>query len=206
MSVLLADDHTMVRQGLVRMLAAEPDFEVVAEAADGETAWQQIRSRAPDLAILDLAMPGMSGTEVARRVGRAALDTRCLLLTMHDDPGTALEAQQAGAAGFVIKDNSFEELTLAARTVSAGGSFMTPAVRARLQALRRAGHRPVPLSDREQQVARLLAAGHSSKQIGLTLGVSPRTVDTYRRRLMDKLGVHTVKEVVRWAVRRGLVD
>jgi DNA-binding NarL/FixJ family response regulator len=203
LSVILADDHAIVRQGLAALLQGVPDISLLAQAADGEAAWELIETHQPDIAILDLAMPRATGIEVARRVEASALDTRVVLLTMHDDAATALQAQQAGVTGFVIKDNSFEELALAVRSVAAGGTFVTPAVRAKLNGLRRSGQRPVALSPREREVVRLIAGGQTSKEIGRALAISPRTVDTYRDRLRDKLGLHTVAELVLYAAQCG---
>ncbi len=205
LGIVLADDHAIVRQGLASLLLAEPDIALLAQAADGEAAWQSIQAHRPDIAILDLSMPRATGIEVTRRVEAAGMRTRCLLLTMHDDPSAALQAQEAGAAGYVLKDNSFEELVLAVRSIAAGGTFVTPSVRAKLRALERNGQRPMALSPRELEVIRLIAAGHSSKEIGRALAISPRTVDTYRNRLMKKLGLHSVADVVRWVVQRGMV-
>jgi DNA-binding NarL/FixJ family response regulator len=204
-NVILADDHAIVRQGLAALLQAEPDITVLAQAADGAAAWDLIATHQPDLAILDLSMPQATGIEVARRVEAAALDTRCLLLTMHDDPAAALEAQEAGAAGYVLKDNSFEELVLAVRTIAAGGTFVTASIRAKLRALQRNGQQHLTLSSREREVIRLVALGHSSKEIARVLDISPRTVDTYRNRLMRKLGLHCVADVVRYAVQAGML-
>ncbi len=205
LGVILADDHAIVRQGLAALLQGEPDIALLAQAVDGEAAWGLIDTHRPDIAILDLAMPRATGIEVARRVQAAALDTGVVLLTMHDDAASALQAQAAGVTGFVVKDNSFEELTLAVRTVAAGGTFITPAVRAKIRALQRTGEKPAALSPREQEVIRLIAAGQSSKEIGRALAISPRTVDTYRDRLRDKLGLHSVAEVVLYAVQCGML-
>jgi DNA-binding NarL/FixJ family response regulator len=205
LGVILADDHAIFRQGLAALLEGEPDIEVLAQAADGEGAWRVIETHQPGIAILDLAMPQATGIEVARRVQAAALDTRVVLLTMHDDGATALQAQEVGVAGFVVKDNSFEELALAVRSAAAGGTFVSPTVRAKLNTLMRSGERPVALSPRERQVVRLIAAGQSSKEIGRALAISPRTVDTYRDRLRDKLGLRSVAEVVLYAVQCGIL-
>lgn len=205
LSVILADDHAIFRQGLAALLQAEPDITLLAQAADGEAAWRLIETRKPDIAILDLAMPGATGIEVARRVQAAALDTRVVLLTMHDDAASAMQAQQADVTGFVVKDNSFEELAVAVRSVAAGGTFVTPIVRSKINALRRNGDKPVVLSPREREVVRLIAAGQSSKEIGRSLAISPRTVDTYRDRLRDKLGLHSVAELVLYAAQCGML-
>lgn len=204
--VILADDHAIVREGLAALLQGAPDIALLAQAADGAAAWRLIETLRPEVAILDLAMPHASGIEVTRRVATAALDTRVVLLTMHDDAATALQAQESGVTGFVLKDNSFEELVLAVRTVAAGGTFVTPAVRAKLNALRRSGARPIALSPREREVVRLIAEGKSSKEIGRALAISHRTVDTHRNRLMDKLGLRSVAAVARWAVQSGLLE
>lgn len=187
------------------MLAAEPDFEVIAEAADGEAAWKCIQKHRPDIAILDLNMPKASGIDVARCTERAGLDTRCLMLSMYSHPAAVQEALQVGAAGYVLKDNSFEELVAALRIVGAGGTFVSPTLGAKLRDLRRNRPGAAALSAREQEVAHLLATGRSSKEIGRHLSISPLTVDTYRRRLMEKLGLHSVKEVVRYAVESGMM-
>ncbi len=203
--VILADDHAIVRQGLAALLQAEPDIALLGQAADGAAAWSIIAKHQPDIAILDLSMPQATGIEVTRRVEAAALDTRCLLLTMHDDPAAALEAQAAGAAGYILKDNSFEDLVLAVRSIAAGGTFVTPSIRAKLRALQRNGQRSIALSNREREVIRLVALGHSSKEIARVLDISPRTVDTHRNRLMHKLGLHSVADVVRYAVQGGML-
>jgi DNA-binding NarL/FixJ family response regulator len=203
--VILADDHAIVRQGLAALLQAEPDIVLLGLAADGAAAWSMIATHQPDIAILDLSMPQATGIEITRRVEAAALDTRCLLLTMHDDPAAALEAQAAGAAGYILKDNSFEDLVLAVRSIAAGGTFVTPSIRAKLRALQRNGQGSIALSSREREVIRLVALGHSSKEIARVLDISPRTVDTYRSRLMHKLRLHSVADVVRYAVQGGML-
>jgi DNA-binding NarL/FixJ family response regulator len=205
LGVVLAEDHAIVRQGLAALLRGEPDIALLGQSGDGESAWQLVATHQPDLAILDLAMPGATGIEVARRISAANLVTRVLLLTMHDDPTAVIEAERAGVAGYLLKDNSFEELVLAVHTVAAGGTFVSPAVRAKLRVLQRNGHRPLALSAREREVVRLIAEGRSSKEIARALAISPRTVDTYRNRLMTKLGLHSVAEVVRCAVQGGML-
>jgi len=204
-SVIVADDHAIFRQGLASLLQAEADIALLAQAANGAEAWRLIESLQPDVAILDLSMPEATGIEVARRVEAAGLDTRVVLLTMHDDPSAALQAQEAGAAGYVLKDLSFEELVLAVQTVAAGGTFITRSIRAKLCDLRRGGRTTVALSPREREVIRLIALGNSGKEIARTLGISPRTVETHRSRSMDKLGLHSLADLVRYAVQTGMV-
>ena len=203
--VIVADDHAIFRQGLASLLQAEADITLLAQASDGAEAWELIESLRPDVAILDLSMPEPTGIELARRVGVAGLDTRVVLLTMHDDPSAALQAQEAGVAGYVLKDNSFEELIVAVRAIAAGGTFVTPSIRAKLHAVQRNGRATVPLSPREREVIRLIALGNSGKETARILGLSPRTVETYRSRSMDKLGLHALADLVRYAVQAGMV-
>ena len=205
-SVILADDHAVLRQGLAPLLKMEPDIDLLAQAANGQEASQQIQVQRPDVAILDIGMPELSGIEVAREVAAQGLETRIVLLTMCNDPNTAADAQEAGASGYVLKDSAFEELLLAVRTVAAGGTFMTPSIRAKLRELKHRGCADVTLSAREREVVRLIALGNSSKEIARILEISPATVGTYRNRLMEKLALHTVADVVRYAVRAGMVD
>ncbi len=204
-TVIVADDHAIFRQGLASLLQAEADIALLAQAADGAEAWGLIESLRPEVAILDLSMPQLTGIEVTRRVEEAGCDTRIVLLTMHDDPSAVLQAQEALVAGYVLKDNSFEELVQAVRTVATGGTFVTPSVRAKLRGLQRNGRPTMALSPREREVIRLIALGNSSKETARLLGVSPRTVDTYRNRLMEKLGLHSLADVVRYAVQAGMV-
>jgi len=204
--IVLADDHAMIRQGLAPLLEAERGMELLAQAGNGREAWGLIESLRPDVAILDISMPEMTGIEVTRRVVDAGLYTQVILLTMHDDPSAALEGQEAGASGYVLKDNSFEELVQAVHAVVAGGSFVTPSIREKLRKLQRQGQSTVLLSKREREVIKLIALGRSSKEIGQIMGISPRTVETYRKRLMDKLDLNTLADVVRYAMRTGMVS
>ncbi len=204
--VVLADDHAIIRQGLAPLLEAEAGIELLAQAGNGQEAWELIESLRPDVAILDISMPEMTGFEVTRKVVDAGFHTQVILLTMHDDPSAVLEAQDAGASGYVLKDNSFEELVQAVHAVVAGGSFVTPSVQEKLRELQREGKTTALLSKREREVMKLVAQGQSSKEIGRIMDISPRTVDTYRQRLMDKLDLHTLADVVRYAVRTGMVS
>jgi len=204
-TIVLADDHAIIRQGLTPLFEAEEGMELVGEAGNGQAAWKLIESLRPDVAILDVSMPEMTGIEVTRRVVDAGVSTRIILLTMHEDPSAVLEAQEAGASGYVLKDNSFEELVQAVKIVVAGGSFVSPSVQEKLRKLQAAGRPATLLSKREREVIKLIAEGHSSKEIARLMVISPRTVDTYRKRLMDKLDLHTLADVVRYAVRTGMI-
>jgi DNA-binding NarL/FixJ family response regulator len=204
--IILADDHAIIRQGLAPLFEAEQGMELLAQAGNGREAWELIESLRPDVAILDISMPEMTGIEVTRKVVDAGFDTQVILLTMHEDPSAVLEAQEAGVSGYVLKDNSFEELVQAVHAVIAGGSFVTPSIQKKLRKLHSQGQTALLLSKREREVIKLIAQGRSSKEIGRIMDISPRTVDTYRKRLMDKLDLHTLADVVRYAVRTGMVS
>jgi len=202
--LLLADDHTIFRQGLLRLLHAWPEAEVVGEAADGREAWELIQTLHPDVAILDIEMPQLSGIDIMQHVKNEKLSTRVVLLTMHDEPALALEAERVGVHGYVLKDNTFEELLKAIEKVIAGQRYMSPSVSDNLRAFRLESG-GVTLSPREREVLKLVASGLSSKDIARTLNISPKTVETYRNRLMSKLDLHSVAELVRYALRVGLL-
>jgi len=204
-TIVLADDHAIIRQGLTPLFEAEEGMQLVAEAGNGQEAWTLIESLRPDVAILDVSMPKMTGIEVTRRVVDTGVRTRVILLTMHEDPSAVLEAREAGASGYVLKDNSFEELVQAVKIVMAGGSFVTPSVQEKLRKLQAEGRPATLLSKREREVIKLIAEGRSSKEIARLMDISPRTVDTYRKRLMEKLDLHTLADVVRYAVRTGMI-
>ena len=203
--LLLADDHAIFLQGLIQLLANWPEVEVVAEAADGREAWELILEYKPDVAIVDLKMPHMSGIEIATQISAQGLSTRIVLLTMHDEPALALEAEQAGVGGYVLKDNTFEELSNAIKTVVSGQWYMSPSVSQKLQAFR-LNSGGATLSPREREVLKWIASGLSNKAIARELDISPKTVETHRDRLMSKLNLHSVAELVRYAVQTGFLS
>lgn len=205
-TILIADDHDIFRQGLAALLDAEDGLVLLSQAGNGREAWEHIKSLEPDIAILDINMPDMTGIEVTRKTVDSGLKTQVVLLTMYEDPSTVLEGQEAGASGYILKDNSFEEMVTAVRTVVCGGTFVTPSIREKMQKMKRDGQSAVQLSKREREVITLIALGKSSKEIARVMEISPRTVDTYRKRLMDKLGLKNLAEVVRYAVRLGVVS
>ena len=210
--IVVADDHALVREGIRRVLDEEPGFEVVAEAADGETALARVAELQPDVVVLDISMPGLSGLEVARRLRERHPDVRALVLSMHDDTEYVLRAVRAGAAGYLLKDDAGPQLLRqAVRAVHAGDSFFSPAVATRLtDALRAdpaASEDPLgPLTTRELEVLRLVAGGRSNKQIATELGISRRTVESHRESLMRKLGIRTVAGLTRFALEQGLLE
>jgi DNA-binding NarL/FixJ family response regulator len=203
--LLLADDHAIFLQGLTKLLDAWSEAKVVAEAADGQEAWELILGHKPDVAIVDIKMPQMSGIEIAEHVRDRGLSTRIVLLTMHDEPALALEAEQAGVHGYVLKDNTFEELSKAIKTVASGRRYMSPSVSEKLHAFR-LNSGGVTLSPREREVLKLIASGLSNKAIARELDISPKTVETHRSRLMSKLNLHSVAELVRYAVQTGFLS
>jgi len=201
--VMLADDHAILRAGLRMLLDAQPDMAVVAEAADGEEAIRRAGGSRPDVAVVDLTMPGLSGVETLEGLRREAPATRLLVLTMHDDPGYARLALAAGASGHVIKDAESAELLAAIRAVHRGRTFVQVGAEPVVADLPRP---PVPaLSPRERQVLELLAHGHTNREVADRLSLSVKTVETHRARLSDKLGLHSRADLVRLAIELGLL-
>lgn len=198
--VLIADDHAVVRAGLRMLIDAEADMRVVGEAGDGREAARKARACRPDVVVLDLSMPGPGSGEVIGLVRRAHPGARVLILTMHDDAGSLSSAMAAGAVGYVVKQVVDVELLAAIRAVHDGRLFVN-------LTLRRdpAPHVPGNLSGRERDVLRLLAQGHSNQQVAVQLRVSVKTVETYRSRLREKLGLRERAELYRYAVESGIL-
>jgi DNA-binding NarL/FixJ family response regulator len=211
LTLLLADDHPIVRQGLQVVLKAQPDFKLVGEASDGPETVRLAERLRPDILVLDLMMPGLNGLEVAKHVCRRLPRTRVVVLSMHADVAYALAAVKAGALGYVLKESGVEELVRAIRDVAAGRRHFSPPLTE--QAIEsyadRAAETPVDpyqmLTFREREVLQLTAEGCSSVQIGQRLHISPRTAESHRANLMRKLAVRNQKELIRYAVRRGLL-
>jgi two-component system response regulator NreC len=207
--VLLADDHGVVRAGLKLLLTAQPDIEVIGEADDGLAAWEQTCALQPDILVLDVAMPGLSGIEVQARVQAACPAVKVVFLTMHEDPQYLHQLLQVGAAGCVLKRAAAQELIQAIRAVAAGGIYLDPTLTAQVLQHYRQAPAPAPpaevvaLSAREEAVLRRIAAGYSNKEIAVQLSLSVKTVETYKARLLDKLGLTTRAEIVRYAAQRG---
>lgn len=206
MRVLLADDHRLVRAGLRALLDTMPDVEVVAEAADGEEALQLVRDLRPDAALVDIAMPKLSGLAVLHQVTAAALPTRVLLLSMYDNDEYVAEAVRAGAAGYMVKDSAVEELGLALQALARGDVYLSPAISRKLAAAFSGGGRASPgLTGRQTQILRLIALGQSSKEIARELDLSIKTVETHRTQIMDRLDIRDLAGLVRYAIRTGLI-
>jgi two-component system, NarL family, response regulator NreC len=207
--VLLVDDHAILRAGLRRVLDAEPDIEVVAEAESAERAIFEAIESSPDVVVLDVVMPGKSGIEGTPELLRAVPDTKILILSMQDDPRYVREAFETGASGYVLKEAADTEVVGAVRTVAAGERYVHPALGARLVAAdveERKRTEADPLSDREREVLRLLALGHTNQEIAKMLFISVRTAETHRAHIMRKLGLSSRAELVRHALEQGLIE
>ncbi len=201
---MVADDHAMFRQGLIQLLKTVPEFILSGEADNGLEALKMIEAKEPDLAVLDIAMPELTGIEVIQKVVQKGGATRCVLLTMHDDPQLARQALSAGAMGYVLKENAFEELVRAVGTVMQGESYISPGLNVSgVSALR--GEESPLLTRRESEVLKWIASGYTNKEIAKSLHISVKTVDTHRTRILRKLESHTTADMVRYAVKIGLV-
>ncbi len=209
--ILLADDHTVLRAGLKALLDAEEDMHVVGEASNGEEAVDRAKALKPNVVVMDLSMPGMNGLEATRQIAALDQGTRVLVLTMHTEEEYLLPVLEAGGSGYVKKTSADEELAHAIRTVAKGEVFLYPsAARLLLEGFKNkreeAENDPLAqLSEREREVMALTVQGFSSSEIGEKLFISPKTVDTYRSRIMEKLGLNHRSELIRLAVRTGLL-
>ena len=205
--VVLADDHVLVRQG-IRSLLEREKFQVVAEGSDGQELTRLAATHQPDIAILDISMPTLNGIDAARELARSCPKTKAILLTQHEEEQYIHEALEAGVRGYVLKSQLASDLIHAIQQVSRGGFYLSPGVsRAVVEAYRSRSDRVAdPLSDRERQVLQLIAEGKSTKDVASLLGISVKTAESHRSRLMQKLDIHETASLVRYAVRRGLVQ
>jgi DNA-binding NarL/FixJ family response regulator len=207
--VIIVDDHALVRSGLRLLLDKEEGIDVVAEAGTADEGVRAARLEKPDVILLDVVMPGRSGISASEEIIQASKGGRVLVLSMQDDPSYVREAFAAGATGYMLKEAADAELVQAVREVAAGGRYVHPTLGARLaqaevEAARRAANDP--LSDREREVLRLLALGHTNQEIAKTLFISVRTAETHRAHIMQKLGLSTRAELVRYALANGLLE
>lgn len=211
--ILIADDHTLVRSGLKLILSAQADFELVGEAADGEETVARARELQPDVLLLDIGMPGMNGVEAARAIRNELPGVRIIVLTMYDDEAYLQQFLQLGAAGYVMKQAADAELVAAIRAVQRGETFVHPSLTRHLIDLYLKQSQPPPaperprpdLSPRETEVLRLVALGYSAQQIANELGISVSTVETHRTHVSEKLGLHGRAQLVRYALKQGLL-
>lgn len=210
-SIVLADDHQLVRRGFRSLLSAEPDFNVIGEAEDGLGITEIVERLQPDVLVLDMVMPGLNGVEVTRQVSRRCPRTRTLILSMYANEAYILAALRHGAAGYVLKTVSPEMLTEAIRTVMTGRRYLCPplserAIEAYIQKSEAAELDPYEtLTPREREVLQLAAEGHNNTQIGANLAISPRTVESHREKIMVKLGLSSYADLIRFALQRGIL-
>ncbi len=213
--VFLADDHILVRAGFHALLASFEGIQVIGEAGDGQEALRLIKAHRPDVALLDIAMPGLNGLEVAARVSKSCPNVAVLIISMHTNEEYVAQALQAGAAGYLVKNAAPSELEVAIRSAARGETYLSPAVSTRVIAeyLRRVGDGKGDqltksteiLTARQREILQLIAEGHTNKEIAKLLELSVKTVETHRMQLMDRLDIHDIPGLVRYAIRIGLV-
>jgi DNA-binding NarL/FixJ family response regulator len=210
--ILLADDHTLVRQGLRKLLEERPEWEVIAESGDGREAVRLAEQQKPDVAILDVAMPQLNGIEATRQITKRVPATRVLVLSMHADEAYVTQILQAGATGYLLKDSADVDLVKAVGEAAQGRSFFSPAIArvmlddyVRQLADKGVTDRYESLSEREREIFQLIAEAKTNKEIAALLNVSPSTVETHRAHIMEKLDLHSAAEIILYAVRRGVI-
>ncbi len=217
MRVLLADDHTLVRAGIRALLENLPGVEIVAETGDGQEALALIREKRPQIAFVDIAMPGLNGLEIAARATREVPGTKVVILSMHGTPGHVAQALRAGVSGYVLKDAAADELPVLLRAVARDETYLSASIskhvvegyRGRVAAATNGGAEGEPLdvlTPRQRENLQLVAEGKSTKEVAQVLGVSVKTVETHRSQIMERLSIHDLAGLVRYAVRTGLVS
>jgi DNA-binding NarL/FixJ family response regulator len=212
--VILADDHQLVRAGLRSLLQSFDNVRVLVECSDGHATLERVEALRPDVLLLDITMPGLNGLEVARRVRKLSPTTQVLVLSMHAGPEYVTQALRAGVAGYLIKDSAVEELRVALDALAAGRPYLSPAIsQTVLQGYLRTGKAPAyagveldKLTARQREILQLLAEGHGTRDIATRLRLSVKTVESHRGQLMDRLDIHDVPGLVRFAIRVGLVS
>ena len=211
--ILLADDHTILRAGLRMMLNAQPDMEVVGEAQDGRQAIAEAQRLQPDVVLMDITMPDMNGIDATRQIKRMLPETKVLVLTMHENDEYVFQALRAGAAGYMLKEAADTDLISALRIIQSGQFYLSPMAQSvmvgdYLQRVRTGEEKDSysSLTEREREILKLVAEGFTNNQIAEKLVISPKTVDTHRTHVMDKLNLHSRAELVKYAMRRGLLE
>jgi DNA-binding NarL/FixJ family response regulator len=210
--ILLADDHTLMRQGLRALLERQEGFSVVAEAADGHEAIAQAAAQRPDIAIIDIAMSNLNGIEATRRITEKHPETAVIILSMHADEGYVLRALSSGARGYLLKDSPEQDLINAIRAVNQGKAFFSPEISRMLAEdyMRQMRQRGVDdsyelLTPREKEILQMLGEGKSNKEVAARLNLSPHTVETHRGNILEKLNLHSAAEMILYAVRKGII-
>jgi DNA-binding NarL/FixJ family response regulator len=209
--VVLADDHALVRAGFHALLSRLPGIEVVAEAADGREALALVKAHLPDLVLMDISMAGLNGLEASVRIAKDFPGVRVLILSAHANDDYVKQALRAGAVGYLVKDAGISELELAIQAVARGETYLSPAISKYVVAdyVRLVGGEPSPLellTPRQREILQLIAEGHSTKEIARLIHVSPKTVETHRTQLMERLDIHDIAGLVRFALRIGLLS
>jgi DNA-binding NarL/FixJ family response regulator len=211
--VLVADDHTIIRSGLRMLLEREPGFEVVAEASDGRQAVELAESLRPDVAVLDVGMPNLNGIEATRQIVQKLPRTRVVVLSMHSDESYVLKALKSGARGYLLKDSAESDILNSIRAVNAGKAYFSPEISRMLveDYMRQMQQRGVEdsyelLTAREREILQMLAEGRSNKEISSALNLSPYTVETHRGNILQKLNLHSLPELILYAVRKGVIS
>jgi len=210
--ILIADDHKILRQGIRSLLAPQPDFEVIGETADGPETLKETFKLKPDVVLMDIGMPNLNGFEATRQIKKKLPEVKVLILTMYQDDEYVLQALQSGASGYVLKDVAVEELVTAIRAVNNEQYYLSPSISrtvidAYLRKTEKGGKEPSELlTAREKEIVQLIAEGHTNKEIAAKLYISVKTVDAHRSHIMEKLDIHDVALLVKYAIRRGLTD
>jgi DNA-binding NarL/FixJ family response regulator len=205
--ILLVDDHAVMRDGLRLLLENQPDLRVIGEAANGREAIRQAQTHCPDVLIMDIAMADLNGIDATRQVRALCPNTRVVMLSMYSTEEHVVRALQAGALGYVLKESAGADVIDAVRAVYSGRQYLSPKIGASQPNLRRPSMSPLQsLSEREREILQLMVEGHSSVRIGSMLGLSPKTIETYRSRLMHKLGLHDLPSLVKFAIQHGLTS
>ena len=207
MKILVADDHNLMRAGLVSLIARLPEMVVVGEAADGREALRMVRELKPDIVLMDIAMPGLNGLEAAERIHGILPATKIIILSMHASEEYVAQALKAGASGYLLKDAATTELEMALKSMSMGQFYLSPAIsRQVVDTLLRGGPTGIDLlTPRQREILQLIAEGKGTREIAETLHLSVKTVETHRAQLMDRLDIHDTAGLVRYALRKGLI-
>jgi len=206
--VIVADDHIIFRQGLLKLLQSAEGITVAGEAGDGKEALTMILNESPDIAVLDISMPGLSGIEISKELKAKGCATKVVYLTMHNDVLTAKKAlTSGGVSGYILKDDAFEDLLYAIKSVSSGGKFISPSISDKI--LQPSPPKAVEkniLTEREREILKLIASGLTNRKIADKLSISVKTVETHRARILQKLDFHTTAELVKYAIKTGLLE